>query len=57
MNPLRLIIGLLVFFSSFLGLVHSPAWLYFAMFVGLNLVQFSFTGWCPLELALRKLHK
>jgi hypothetical protein len=27
----------------------SPLWLLFTAFVGLNLLQSSFTGFCPLE--------
>lgn len=34
-----------------LALAHwvSPLWLLFTAFVGLNLIQSSFTGFCPLE--------
>ena len=40
-----------------LGLAHyfSPLWLLLALFVGLNLLQASFTGFCPLARILRKL--
>jgi hypothetical protein len=33
----------------------SPWWLVLAAFVGANLLQSSFTHWCPLEVILRKL--
>ena len=33
----------------------SPHWLWFTAFVGANLLQSAFTGFCPLEMLLRKL--
>lgn len=51
---MRLIIGSFVFLSGLLGYLHSKYWLFFTMFVGLNLIQFSFTGFCPLEKILKK---
>lgn len=40
-----------------LGLAHwhSPNWLWFTAFVGANLLQASFTGFCPLAMILKKL--
>ena len=40
-----------------LALAHfvSPWWLLLTLFVGLNLLQASFTGFCPLALVLRRL--
>lgn len=39
------------------ALVHfvSPWWLLLTVFVGLNLLQASFTGFCPAAIAFRKL--
>jgi hypothetical protein len=34
---------------------HSSYWLWFTAFVGANLFQSSFTGFCPLGLILKKL--
>jgi len=34
---------------------HSAYWLWFTAFVGANLLQFGFTGFCPLGLILKKL--
>ncbi|HSL40823.1 MAG TPA: DUF2892 domain-containing protein [Desulforhopalus sp.] len=36
-------------------LYHSVYWLFFTAFVGLNLFQFGFSGFCPLALILKKL--
>ena len=52
--------GLFVLTSLALGVSASPLfvngwWLALAAFVGANLLQSSFTGFCPLEVILRKL--
>jgi hypothetical protein len=39
--------GFMVLFSLLLAQVHSPYWLWFTAFVGANLLQSSFTGFCP----------
>jgi hypothetical protein len=45
-----------VFVLASLALAHfqSPYWLWFTAFVGLNLLQSSFTNFCPLEMILKK---
>jgi hypothetical protein len=52
---LRAIAGLFVMASVVLAVTHSTNWLYFTAFVGLNLFQSAFTGWCPMITFLRKL--
>ena len=47
--------GIFVLASLLLAYFHSPHWLWFTAFVGFNLVQSSFTNFCPLEMGLRKL--
>ena len=39
--------GVMVLFSLLLAQVLSPYWLWFTAFVGANLLQSSFTGFCP----------
>jgi hypothetical protein len=51
---LRGIAGLFVLLSIALGYLVHPAWLLFTAFVGLNLLQSAFTGWCPMMAFLRK---
>jgi hypothetical protein len=34
---------------------HSKYWLFLTTFVGLNLFQFGFSKFCPMELLLKKL--
>ncbi|MCC2104985.1 MAG: DUF2892 domain-containing protein, partial [Hyphomicrobiales bacterium] len=33
---------------------HSPNWLWFTAFVGANMLQASFTGFCPLAMILKR---
>jgi hypothetical protein len=41
--------------SIALSLTVSPYWLILGGFVGLNLLQSAFTGFCPLAIFLKKL--
>lgn len=52
---LRLIAGAFVALSVMAGLWVHPAFLWFTLFVGLNLFQSAFTNWCPMMTVLRKL--
>jgi len=52
---IRLIAGSFVTISVVLSYVHSPYWLLFTLFVGLNLFQSALTRWCLMEEVLRKL--
>lgn len=47
--------GTVVLFSILLAHLHSPWWLWLTAFVGANLLQSSFTGFCPLAMILRRL--
>ncbi|HET7468149.1 MAG TPA: DUF2892 domain-containing protein [Gemmatimonadales bacterium] len=46
---IRRFAGSFVLISLALAWLVSPWWYLFTAFVGLNLLQSSFTGWCPLE--------
>ena len=46
-QALRLMAGVVVLLSLTLSQLHSPGWLWLTGFVGLNLLQSAFTGWCP----------
>ena len=52
---LRLIAGVFVIASVLLGMFVHPYFLWFTVFVGLNLVQSAFTRWCPMMSILRRL--
>ena len=52
--------GFAILLSLALGMPSSPIfhhgyWLYFTAFVGLNLLQSAFTGFCPLAIILKKM--
>ena len=51
---LRLIAGVFVAASVLLGLYVHPYFLWFTLFVGLNLTQSGFTNWCPMIAILRR---
>ncbi|HEX5109223.1 MAG TPA: DUF2892 domain-containing protein [Vicinamibacterales bacterium] len=51
---LRLIAGAFVTASVALGVFVSPYYFLFTAFVGLNLVQSAFSGWCPMMTLLRR---
>ena len=49
------IAGLFVLLSVVLAHFHSENWLWFTGFVGANLLQSSFTRFCPMAMILKKL--
>ena len=54
-NWIRLIAGSFVLISLALGLLLSHYWFIFTAFVGVNLAQSALTGFCPMEVLLKKL--
>jgi hypothetical protein len=56
-NIVRRVAGVFVLGSLALGYWVHPGWYLFTAFVGLNLFQSSFTGFCPLELILQRMLK
>ena len=47
--------GMFIMVSVVLSHVHHPYWLFFTLFVGANLFQSAFTGFCPLAMILKAL--
>jgi len=47
--------GSFILLSLVLSQVHSVYWLWFTAFVGLNLLQSAFTGFCPAALIFKKM--
>jgi len=45
--------GSMILISLLLFKFHHPNWLWFTAFVGANLLQSSFTGFCPLAKILK----
>jgi hypothetical protein len=47
--------GIMILASVLLAHFVSPLWLWFTAFIGLNLLQSAFTGFCPAAVIFRKL--
>ncbi len=47
--------GFVILGSLALSVYHHPNWLWLTAFVGANLFQAAFTGFCPLAIILKKL--
>lgn len=46
--------GAFILLSLALSQLHSIYWLWFTAFVGANLLQSAFTGFCPLAMILKQ---
>ena len=53
-NVIRVLAGTLVLTSLALAHWVNQWWLLLAAFVGLNLIQSAFTGFCPAEIILKR---
>jgi len=47
--------GCMILLSLALSQVMSPYWLWFTAFVGANLLQSAFTGFCPAAMIFKRL--
>ena len=47
--------GFMVLLSVVLTVLVSPLWMWFTVFIGVNLIQSSITGFCPAATLFRKL--
>ncbi len=47
--------GVMMLLSVLLAVYVSPWWLLFTAFIGLNMLQAAFTGFCPVAMVFRKL--
>jgi hypothetical protein len=54
-NVIRILAGFMMLLSVALAHFVNQWWLLLGVFVGLNLIQSAFTGFCPAENILRKL--
>ena len=54
-NAIRILAGTLILLALALAHWVSSYWLWLAVFVGVNLIQSAFTGFCPAEKILLKL--
>ncbi len=53
-NAIRVLAGTFVLLSLILATTVNLWWLLLAAFVGVNLLQSAFTGFCPAEIILRR---
>lgn len=53
---IRIVAGTMVLTGISLAYFVSIGWLFLSVFVGVNLIQSSFTKFCPLEILLDKLN-
>ncbi len=51
---IHIIAGIFIVGSLALGVWLHRYWFFFTAFVGLNLFQFGFTGFCPMTFVLKK---
>lgn len=51
----RVIVGTMVLLSVLLTVYVNQNWMWFTVFIGVNLIQSAFTKWCLLEMILVKL--
>ncbi len=49
--------GTMILVSVLLAVFHDQRWLWLTAFVGANMLQSAFTGFCPLAILLKKLGK
>jgi Protein of unknown function (DUF2892) len=54
-NAIRILAGTLILLTLALAHWVNPYWIWLAVFVGINLVQSAFIGFCPAEKILLKL--
>ncbi|QDP02918.1 DUF2892 domain-containing protein [Thalassotalea sp. PS06] len=52
-QALRLIAGIMILVSLALTHFVHPNWVFFTVFIALNLIQSAFTKWCPMITILR----
>jgi len=52
---IRAIAGLFIILSVLLAYFVNINWIWFTLFVGVNLFQYAFTDWCLMEKILKKI--
>ncbi|MGL1959171.1 MAG: DUF2892 domain-containing protein [Colwellia sp.] len=54
-EALRLVAGIMILLSLYLAITYTNNWLWFTAFIGVNLIQSSFSRWCLMMTILKKL--
>ena len=47
--------GTMVIVSGLLAMFHSPLWVWFTLFIGANMIQSTYTGFCPPSWVMRRM--
>lgn len=47
--------GVMVMATTLLAIFHHPWWAWFTVFIGFNMFQSSFTGFCPAAMVMKKM--
>ena len=47
--------GSMIIISTLLAMFHSPNWHWFTLFIGANMIQSTFTGFCPPSIVMKKM--
>lgn len=53
-NAVQAFAGVMVLVSVLLAAYVSPAFIWLTVFIGINLIQSAFTGFCPAAMILKK---
>ena len=53
-NAVQVFAGFMVILSVVLAAYVSPAFIWLTVFIGFNLIQSAFTGFCPAAMVLKK---
>jgi hypothetical protein len=51
----RIVVGSFILISLLLSVYVNQNWLWFTVFIGVNLIQSGFTKWCLLDTILTKI--
>ena len=54
-NGVRVFAGIMILISVLLVWLVSQWWLLFTAFIGINLIQSAFTGFCPPSILMKKM--
>ncbi len=52
---LMVLAGSVVIISALLSMYHHPNWIWLTIFVGFNMIQSTFTGFCPPAMLMKKM--
>lgn len=54
-RAILLVVGVVVLGSVLLAVYHDPRWLWVTGILGVHLIQASYTGLCPVVMALKRM--